>query len=97
MRTMLRNFFYAVGFVLIAFLYNSNPDELQLRDLARLVQSNTAQQITLLLTLVLTALEFMFSFTIVSARPVKAVSISANRPASFAEEIARGVAHDGLH
>ena len=64
MRTLISNFFYAVGFVLIAFLYTSNPDELQIRDVARLVQSNTVQQLTFLLTLVLTGLEFMLNIEI---------------------------------
>lgn len=94
MRTLLRNFFYAVGLVLIAFLYTSNPDEIQLRDLVLLVQSNTAQQITFLLTLVLTGLEFMFGFTYTSARPAVAVTGSKGQ-ALFAEAIASGASKEG--
>lgn len=94
MMTLLRNFFYAVGLVLIAFLYTSNPDDLQLRDLARLVQSNTAQQLTFLLTLIITGLQFMFGFTYSRARPAVGVAFSKG-PAPLAEAIARGNAHEG--
>lgn len=94
MRTLLRNFFYAVGLVLIGFLYMSNPDEIQLRDLARLVQTNTVQQLTFLLTLVLTALEFMFGFTYTSARPAVAVACSKGQTL-FAEAIAGGASKEG--
>jgi hypothetical protein len=93
MRTLLRNFFYAAGLVLIACLYTSNPDDLQLRDLARLVQSNTVQQLTFLLTLVLTALEFMFGFTYTRARPPFGVAFSKGS-APFAEAIAGGASKE---
>lgn len=93
MMTLLRNFFYAVGLVLIAFLYTSNPDDLQLRDLARLVQSNTAQQLTFLLTLIITGLQFMSGFTYRAHRP--AGFACSKGPAPLAEAIARGKAHEG--
>lgn len=76
MRTLLRNFFYAVGLVLIAFLYTSNPDDIQLRDFALLVQSNMAQQLTFLLTLVITALEFMFGFSYTRSLPAVGVAVA---------------------
>jgi len=87
MRTLLRNFFYAVGLVLIAFLYTSNPDEIQLRDFALLVQSNTAQQLTFLLTLVITALEFMFGFSYTRSFPAVGVAV-AKGSAPFRESAA---------
>lgn len=95
MRTLISNFFYAVGFVLIAFLYTSNPEELQIRDVARLVQSNTVQQLTFLLTLVLTGLEFMFGFTFVRSQQAKSVGYAANRPAPFAKAMAAGASEEG--
>lgn len=87
MRTLLRNFFYAAGLVLIAFLYTSNPDEIQLRDFALLVQSNTAQQLTFLLTLVITALEFMFGFSYTRTLPAVGVAV-AKGSAPFRESAA---------
>lgn len=95
MRTLVSNFFYAVGFVLIAFLYSSNPDDLQIRDIARLVQSNTAQQLTFLLTLVLTGLEFMFGFTFAGAQRARAVGIATNMPAPIAKAMAAGASNEG--
>lgn len=94
MRTLLRNFFYAVGLVLIAFLYTSNPDDIQLRDLARLVQSNTVQQLTFLLTLVITALEFMFGFTYFRAWPAVGAAFSKGS-APYAELIAGDALKEG--
>ncbi len=87
MRTLLRNFFYAVGLVLIAFLYTSNPDEIQLRDIALLVQSNMAQQLTFLLTLVIAALEFMFGFSYTRSLPAVGVAV-AKGSAPFRESAA---------
>lgn len=95
MRTLVSNFFYAVGFVLIAFLYSSNPDDLQIKDIARLVQSNTAQQITFLLTLVLTGLEFMFGFTFVGTQRARSVGISTRMPAPIAKAMAAGASNEG--
>lgn len=95
MRTLVSNFFYAVGFVLIAFLYSSNPDDLQIRDIARLVQSNTAQQLTFLLTLVLTGLEFMFGFPIVRSQRAGSIGYATNMQAPIAKAIAAGVSKEG--
>lgn len=88
MRTLINNFFYAVGFVLIAFLYSSNPDEIQIRDIARLVQSNTAQQLTFLLTLVLTGLEFMFGFTFTRSQRSASVGYAVSKSDPFAKALA---------
>lgn len=76
MRTLLRNFFYAVGLVLITFLYLSNPDDIQLRDLARLVQSNRAQELTFILTIILSGVDVIFGFSYNSARPAVGVAVS---------------------
>ena len=94
MRTLISNFFYAAGFVLIAFLYSSNPDELQIRDIARLVQSNTAQQITFLLTLVLTGLEFMFGFTFARSQRATSVGYAVSKSDPFAKAMAAGASKE---
>lgn len=60
MNTLFRNFFYAVGLVLLAALYSLNPVEAQFSDLVRLVQSESAQRLVGLLTIVFIAVEFMF-------------------------------------
>ena len=62
MNMLFRNFFYAVGFVLLAALYSLNPVDAQFGDLVRLVQSENAQRLVGILTIVFVAIELMFGF-----------------------------------
>ncbi len=70
MTSLLRNFFYSVGFALIAFFYTANPDDLELRHLAILVHSSSMQQLVLLLTLALTGLEALFGLSTKAMPPI---------------------------
>lgn len=60
MNTLLRNFFYSVGLVLLATAYGLDPATVQSSDLVRLVQSPNAQQAVAVLTIVLVVIDFLF-------------------------------------
>lgn len=60
MNTLFRNFFYAVGVVLLAALHSLNAVDAQFSDLVRLVQSENAQNLVGVLTITFVAIELMF-------------------------------------
>lgn len=66
MNILFRNFFYAVGFTGLLFLYQADPNTVTFGDLVRLVQSGHVQQLVLVITAVLVA------FELVSGRTQKA-------------------------
>lgn len=61
MNLIIRNYFYAVGFVMLAALYGMNPAEAQFRDLVLLVKSTTALQLVLTVTLILVGVELVWA------------------------------------
>lgn len=63
MSMLFRNFFYAVGFTTLFFLYQADPNTVTFADLVRLVQSTPAQQLVLVITATLIGLEFASSGT----------------------------------
>ncbi len=73
MNMLFRKFFYAVGFTGLLFLYQADANTVTFGDLVRLVQSATAQQLVLIITVVLVS----FEFTLGGSRKVGALSGSA--------------------
>jgi len=61
MNMLFRNFFYSVGFTALFFLYQADPNTVSFADLVRLVQSARAQQLVLVFTALLVALEFTWA------------------------------------
>lgn len=59
MRMLLSNFFYSVGITILIFLYQADPNSVVLGDFVRLAQSSLAQQLVLLITAVLIAIDFV--------------------------------------
>jgi hypothetical protein len=78
MNMLFRNFFYAVGFTALFFLYQADPNTIALGDFVRLVQSIRAQQLVLVITAALIALEFTLS----GSRRVGGSSSSSNGSAA---------------
>lgn len=78
MNMLFRNFFYAVGFTALFFLYQADPNTVAFADLVRLVQRARAQQLVLVITALLIALEFTSGGT----RRVRASSGSAESSAA---------------
>ncbi|MEX3984268.1 hypothetical protein AB4Y45_35515 [Paraburkholderia sp. EG287A] len=50
---LVRNFFYAVGAVILLYMYSANPATATFADLVRLVHSDAARNLVLILTLIL--------------------------------------------
>ena len=59
---LIRNFFYAVGAVILLYMYSANPATATFADLVRLVQSETARNVALILTIILWALDIASGF-----------------------------------
>jgi hypothetical protein len=59
MNILFRNFFYAVGITVLAFMYGADPSTATFGDMVRMVQSHNAQQLVLAITAVLIGLEFV--------------------------------------
>lgn len=60
---LLRNFFYAVAFVLLAAFYDMSPVDAQFSDLVRLVQSIDAQKLVAVLTTIFVCIDLIFAQT----------------------------------
>lgn len=60
MNMVFRNFFYAVGFVILMALHGLDADTAQFAVLVRFVQSQTAMQMVLVLTAILVGLDLIW-------------------------------------
>ena len=60
MNMIFRNFFFAVGFVILMTLHGLDADTAQFAVLVRLVQSQTALQMVLVLTVILVGLDLIW-------------------------------------
>jgi hypothetical protein len=69
MNILFRNFFYGVGFISLFFLYQADPNTATFGDLVRLVQSARAQQLLLVITVLLIALEFACGSSLIGRTP----------------------------
>jgi hypothetical protein len=81
MNMVLRNFFFAVGIVMLAALDGMNPAEAQFGDLVRLVQSEAAQKMVVVVMLALLAVDWIFGYRVVSSRSTSMQSASASAAA----------------
>lgn len=56
---LLRNFFYAVGLVILGFMYTDNPKTATFGDLVWLTQSHNAQHLVVAITSIFVGLQFI--------------------------------------
>lgn len=63
MDKLLRNFFYAVGFLVLTYLYTADPQQASLTALARLIQSSLALYFVVLMTLAITFGDYLWNVT----------------------------------
>lgn len=75
MTMLFRNFFYAVGFTMLFFMYISDANTVMFTDVVRVVQNPRALKIVLILTVLFICLEFSLSGT---PRPVRDSNSSAS-------------------
>ena len=58
MNVLFRNFFYAIGLLMVTFFYCADPSIITMGDLVRLVQSTRAQSLVFILWAGLVVLDF---------------------------------------
>jgi hypothetical protein len=61
MKSLFRNFFYAVGATLLLYMYSLNSATASFGDLVRLVQSESARNVVMVLTILLWGLDMATS------------------------------------
>ena len=89
MNMILRNYFYAVGLVLLGTMYFMSPVEAQFKDLVLVIQNPFALRLIGVVTLILVALDIVwelgFSRKQNGSIGATAVSGRASQPSSFYE------------
>lgn len=79
MNTLFRNFWYAVGFTVLLFMYNADPNSTTFSDLVRLVQNPVTMHNVMGLTLMLIGVEILLSGFSISGVSKAAGNSSASK------------------